>query len=263
MNRRLALGLVALLATTATAVAAPAVSFPTLDHAAQARRAANLAHEIDARLVDVDWSGMIRHAEVPVAATVTDRDTSAVLLALVRAHPEAFGVRDPAQAHVVELYHSLFIGEGRRWTGQLQARLQDHALWIDGHLWPVETPAIAVDRAKVLAPYLGIAVTMPSRCKCRSTYTLTTVPESFELVAGVAMVCRDGRVEATPVIWVHRMFNGGTPTLDALPELVDPSTRAPVHGDFDLPAAGELGERGPELRNTTGYNGSHGCFPRA
>lgn len=216
----------------------PLISLDERDHRAAA--IAKTFRAADHAIVHLDITGMIDRVEL--TRSMPKEDAAAALLQLVRDHARDFGVANPDKLHVITQNNDLYVGEGARWTGAIRMTSWDNHVMIGGHLWPVTTPAPpAVDVERVLAPFLGLDGTEPSKCLCgHDTVGVTTRREMFEVRTGVAFVCDHGALRPHEAIAISLTANAHVPALAKLPTLFDARTGEPIAADYLMPSAGSL-----------------------
>jgi hypothetical protein len=210
--------------------------------------------------VELDWAGMNVRLRLDRPAKQPRPDAAAEALELVRAHPVAFGVRNPDALHAAVSVGtggtSVDIGEGEAYAGHVEVLILAHEITFRGHLWPVAVPPIVVDRARLLEPYLGRTVKVPSRRLGRDFDELTTLDGSFNIAVGPAFVCAHGVARVREAALVRLMASGNP--LPDLPGLFDAATFLRVGDDFILPEV-----NGAEDAHTPrGESHANGCFER-
>jgi len=213
---------------------------PLLTREERERRAAAIARTFPAAqhaIVRIDVAGMIESLELTRTPPTED-----VLLELVRAHATELGVTDPGKLHVMTASPYLLVGEGPRWTGTIEMFAFDNHVRLTGHLWPVSTPAPpALDMQRVLAPFVGLDGTEPSKCLCpRDTLSVTTRPDMFEVRNGVAFVCDHGALRARQAYAIVLTSHATVPGLATLPALYDAHSHEPIDADYLMPVTGSL-----------------------
>jgi hypothetical protein len=217
--------------------------------------------------IAVDEVGMIQR--IALTRVVSEAKGGDVLLEIVRAHSAAFGVlpSDQLEAHLREgpIKNQWVISAGDQWTGWIMLTRDMNAhdsIEVEGHLWPVPTPTppkVASDR--VLAPFIGIEGTAPSRCRCKEYDRVVSDATSFDLRIGVALVCQDGALvprEGVAVAAERTRFQ--YPELAKRPTLFDAKTLEPIDADYLMPPPGQAGAL-PERWDTL-EDRRHHCLAR-
>lgn len=249
--------------------ARPAVSDRALPELPLADRAA-AAHALEARFpaewkakVTVDAIGLPETLELQVDPPITGATATARVLAIVRDHPDVFGVRDPTRLAAWLRYAQVYVGEGERWTGELTARVVGRHVAFEGHLWPVDSPAVPLDLAEAaIRPFIGKTGTAPSKClRPCDKIAVRLVRDSFTLEPATALVCRDGVLHpraaiAVEVVPGNIQFDGR----DRMPRLVDAVTGEAIDDDFVMPRHGWQRGTGVELVHTSHYSFRHSCM---
>jgi hypothetical protein len=138
------------------------------------------------------------------------------------------------------------IGEGARWTGRIAASFDEPHFVIYGHLWPIDTPAVAnPEVVKVTRPYYGLHGEYRSKCMPGCGHPdedFTISDKSFAFHPGMALVCGDGVVRARAVIRIETTFTPGSRVegMEKLPDLVDAHSLEPITSGWLMP--GDNGE---------------------
>ena len=247
-------------------VSAPAAakSFPILSQQARqdaAKTAAASFPEAWHAKVEVDEVGMPETIELAVPTAIDDDHAAERVLEIVRDHAGLFGIQDKRKLHSHRDYADVSVGEGERWTGAIEAHYEGTKLIVRGHLWPIATPeSPAIDRKKLLAPYVGKKGTAPSKCKCRTTEEITTREANFRVDVAVALVCKAGVLTPRMAIAIDpELGSAKVPALENMPRLLDATSRERITDDFTMPPYG-AGEDYPRAFGSVQAHAIGDCF---
>lgn len=211
----------------------------------------------------VDAAGLPETLELQVDPPITDATATERVLAIVRERPDVFGVRDAKRLAAWVRYAQVYVGEGERWTGELSARVAGRHVKLEGHVWPVDSPAVPIELAEAaIRPFIGQTGSAPSKClpPCDKV-AITLVRESFTLEPATALVCRDGVFHPRAAIAIEVVpgniaFDGR----DRIPRLIDAITGEAIDDDFVMPRHGWQHGTGVELVHASHYSFRHSCM---
>jgi hypothetical protein len=257
-------GLLALLVISSPALAEPP-TFRLLSRAEQAKTASVLATKFPKTWhakIEVDEAGFPSQVELEVPTPVDDEHAVERALEIVRDRADMFGVTDGSRLHARRDGADVAIGQGARWTGKLSVHYEGRRVVIWGHLWPVATPPpLAIDRNKLLAPYVGLRGKAPSKC-CKHNEDVVTRADNFRVDVAVALICDHGTLTPKYAIGIRAELGAAdVPGLEDMPRLLDAYTRERIDDDFWMPPYG-AGERYPREEGTVQAHMTSACFYR-
>jgi hypothetical protein len=212
--------------------------------------------------VTLDWSGMVESLTLELPRALGNDEVQPAILAFLRAYPAAFGVQNPEALRVYDFAvgeggSGGYVGEGEDYAGVIQVDLmRNREVRVLGHLWPISTEVVAVQKEALVKPFLGREVEFPSRRLGRNQESAILGLEHFELLAGPALVCAQGKARVLPAVYV-RLQLAGNPLLE-FPALFDACSHARVDLDYVLPT---LNHGAPVSRSNVAeaFHGA-GCF---